>query len=203
MPAHRRPILATRPPASGAFRGSREDRAAWRESGARPGSRSAVVVPCVLIPLVIEIRAWRFSEKAYHDRPLRHRRRRHTFALALVVWMGGPIFTVAVAVIAAIGAFEVCEMARGRGEAPSRAAALTLTVAPCAFQHRTFHQTVYARIRPTSDRLHCDWHLCRHFPLCTSTTLEETPARTDTRCCRLPRCSAGPRTAPTRRRRWP
>ena len=50
-------------------------------------------------------------------------------ALALVVWMGGPIFTVAVAVIAAIGAFEVCEMARGRGEAPSRAAALTLTVA--------------------------------------------------------------------------
>ena len=50
-------------------------------------------------------------------------------ALALVVWMGGPIFTVAVAVIAAIGAFELCEMARSRGEAASRAAALTLTVA--------------------------------------------------------------------------
>ena len=46
--------------------------------------------------------------------------------LALVVWLGGPVFTVVLAVIAAIGAFELCEMARNRGESPSRAAALQL-----------------------------------------------------------------------------
>ncbi len=48
--------------------------------------------------------------------------------LALVVWLGDPVFTVAVAVVAAIGAFEVCEMARSREEAPSRVAAVTATV---------------------------------------------------------------------------
>ena len=48
--------------------------------------------------------------------------------LALVVWLGGPVFTVVVAVVAAIGAFEVCEMARSRGESPSRVAAVTVTV---------------------------------------------------------------------------
>ena len=48
--------------------------------------------------------------------------------LALVVWMGGPVFTVVVAVVAAIGAFEVCEMARSRGESPSRVVAVTVTV---------------------------------------------------------------------------
>ena len=50
-------------------------------------------------------------------------------ALALVVWVGGPVFSVVVAAVAAIGAVEVCEMARSRGEAPSRAAAVTLSVA--------------------------------------------------------------------------
>ncbi|MCY4527471.1 MAG: phosphatidate cytidylyltransferase [Chloroflexi bacterium] len=49
-------------------------------------------------------------------------------ALALVVWMGGPVFTVVVAAVAAIGAFEVCEMARNRGETPSRVAAVTVTI---------------------------------------------------------------------------
>ena len=50
-------------------------------------------------------------------------------ALALVVWVGDPVFTVVVAVVAALGAVEVCEMARSRGETPSRAAAVTLSVA--------------------------------------------------------------------------
>ena len=50
-------------------------------------------------------------------------------ALALVVWAGGPVFTVAVAAAAAIGAFEVCGMARERGLAPSRAAAAILAAA--------------------------------------------------------------------------
>ena len=50
-------------------------------------------------------------------------------ALALVVWLGDPVFTVVVAVVAALGAVEVCEMARSRGETPSRAAAVTLSVA--------------------------------------------------------------------------
>ena len=50
-------------------------------------------------------------------------------ALALVVWLGGPVFSVVVAAVAAIGAVEVCEMARSRGETPSRAAAVTLSVA--------------------------------------------------------------------------
>ena len=50
-------------------------------------------------------------------------------ALALVVWAGGPVFTVAVAAAAAIGAFEVCGMARARGLAPSRVIAATLAAA--------------------------------------------------------------------------
>ena len=50
-------------------------------------------------------------------------------ALALVVWVGDPVFSVVVAVVAAIGAVEVCAMARSRGEAPSRVAAVTLSVA--------------------------------------------------------------------------
>ena len=48
--------------------------------------------------------------------------------LAIVVWVGGPVFTVVVAAVAAIGAFEVCDMARNRGETPSRVAAVTATV---------------------------------------------------------------------------
>ena len=47
-------------------------------------------------------------------------------ALALVVWAGGPVFTVAVTAAAAIGAFEVCGMARERGLAPSRVIAAVL-----------------------------------------------------------------------------
>ena len=50
-------------------------------------------------------------------------------ALALVVWVGGPVFTVAVAAAAAIGAFEVCGMARARGLAPSRVIAAVLAAA--------------------------------------------------------------------------
>ena len=49
--------------------------------------------------------------------------------LALVVWLGDPVFTLVVAAVAAVGAFEVCEMSRSRGEAPSRVAAVTLSVA--------------------------------------------------------------------------
>ena len=49
-------------------------------------------------------------------------------ALALVVWVGDPVFTVVVAAVAAVGAFEVCEMSRSRGESPSRVAAVTVTV---------------------------------------------------------------------------
>ena len=49
-------------------------------------------------------------------------------ALALVVWVGDPVFTLVVAAVAAVGAFEVCEMARSRGESPSRVAAVTVTV---------------------------------------------------------------------------
>ncbi len=49
-------------------------------------------------------------------------------ALTLFVWMGGPVFTAVVAAVAAIGAFEVCEMARNRGETPSRVAAVTVTI---------------------------------------------------------------------------
>ncbi len=49
--------------------------------------------------------------------------------LALVVWVGGPVFTIAVAAVAAIGAVEVCEMARLRGLAPSRYVAAILAAA--------------------------------------------------------------------------
>ena len=33
-------------------------------------------------------------------------------ALALVVWLGDPVFTVAVAALAALAAVEVCDLAR-------------------------------------------------------------------------------------------
>lgn len=50
-------------------------------------------------------------------------------ALALVVWVGGPVFSIVVAAIAAIGAVEVCEMTRSKGFAPSRVAAAILSAA--------------------------------------------------------------------------
>ena len=46
--------------------------------------------------------------------------------LAAVVWVGGPVFTVVVAGVAAIGAVEVCEMARAKGLPSSRVAAAIL-----------------------------------------------------------------------------
>ncbi len=49
--------------------------------------------------------------------------------LALVVWVGGPVFTVVIAVLAAIGAVEVCEMGRKRGLSPSRYIAAILAAA--------------------------------------------------------------------------
>ena len=49
--------------------------------------------------------------------------------LALIVWGGGPVFTVAVAALAAIGAFEVCEMGHKRGLSPSRYFAAILAAA--------------------------------------------------------------------------
>ncbi len=49
--------------------------------------------------------------------------------LAVVVWVGGPVFTVLVAAVAAIGAVEVCEMARSRGLSPSRYVAVILAAA--------------------------------------------------------------------------
>lgn len=50
-------------------------------------------------------------------------------ALALVVWLGDPVFTVVVAAVAAVGAFEVCDMARSRGLTPSRVVAAVLSAA--------------------------------------------------------------------------
>ena len=48
-------------------------------------------------------------------------------ALALVVWLGDPVFSVVVAAVAALAAFEVCDMARSRGLAPSRVVAAVLS----------------------------------------------------------------------------
>ena len=48
--------------------------------------------------------------------------------LAVVVWVGGPVFSVVVAGVAALGAVEVCEMARGRGLSPARYIAAILAV---------------------------------------------------------------------------
>ena len=50
-------------------------------------------------------------------------------ALALVVWLGDPVFSVVVAAVAALAAFEVCDMARSRGLAPSRIVAAVLSAA--------------------------------------------------------------------------
>ena len=49
--------------------------------------------------------------------------------LALVVWLGDPVFSVVVAAVAALAAFEVCDMARSRGLAPSRIVAAVLSAA--------------------------------------------------------------------------
>ena len=48
--------------------------------------------------------------------------------LAFVVWVGGDVFVVVVAALAALGAIEVCEMARSRNLTPSRAAAAVFSV---------------------------------------------------------------------------
>ena len=48
--------------------------------------------------------------------------------LAIIVWVGGPVFTVVIAAVAAIGAVEVCEMARRRGLSPVRYVAAVLAV---------------------------------------------------------------------------
>jgi len=49
--------------------------------------------------------------------------------LVLVVWAGEPWFAMAVAGLAAIGAVEVCRMARNRGMTPSQTSAAVLTLA--------------------------------------------------------------------------
>ncbi len=61
-------------------------------------------------------------------------------ALALIVWLGGPLFSVALAVIAALGAAEVCDLARSRGFAPSRVAAAILS-AVLVLSHYGFSAT--------------------------------------------------------------
>ncbi len=48
--------------------------------------------------------------------------------LAVVVWVGGDVFVVVVAALAALGAIEVCEMARSRNLTPSRPAASVFSV---------------------------------------------------------------------------
>ena len=50
-------------------------------------------------------------------------------ALALVVWLGDPIFSVVAVAVAAIGAFEVCDLARSKGLTPSRVVAAVLSAA--------------------------------------------------------------------------
>ena len=50
-------------------------------------------------------------------------------ALALVVWAGGPVFSVVVAAVAALGAVEVCDLARSMGLTPSRVVAAVLSAA--------------------------------------------------------------------------
>ena len=47
--------------------------------------------------------------------------------LAVVVWVGGPIFTVVVAAVAALGAVEVCDLAKSKGLAPLRIVAAVLS----------------------------------------------------------------------------
>ena len=49
--------------------------------------------------------------------------------LAIIVWVGGPVFTIVVAAVAAIGAVEVCEMARRQGLSPARYVAAILAAA--------------------------------------------------------------------------
>ncbi|MYB47916.1 MAG: hypothetical protein F4X72_01350 [Dehalococcoidia bacterium] len=50
-------------------------------------------------------------------------------ALALVVWLGDPVFSVVVAALAAVGAVEVCDLARNKGMTPSRVVAAVLSPA--------------------------------------------------------------------------
>lgn len=57
--------------------------------------------------------------------------------LVLVVWAGGPIFDVMVAVSAALGAVEVCRMAGSRGPAPSQITAAALS-ALLVLSHHSF-----------------------------------------------------------------
>ena len=57
--------------------------------------------------------------------------------LAAVVWVGGPVFTVVVAGIAAIGAIEVCEMARAK-ELPSSRVAAAILAALLVASHYLF-----------------------------------------------------------------
>ena len=50
-------------------------------------------------------------------------------ALALVVWLGEPVFSVVVAAVAALAAVEVCDLARSKGLTPSRVMAAVLSAA--------------------------------------------------------------------------
>ena len=50
-------------------------------------------------------------------------------ALALVVWLGDPVFSVVVAALAALAAIEVCDLARSRGLAPAWIVAAVLSAA--------------------------------------------------------------------------
>ena len=86
-------------------------------------------------------------------------------ALALVVWLGGPVFSVVVAGVAAIGAIEVCEMARSRGEAPSRAAAMTLSVALVLSSIVFSYSPSTPEYVPLLTALHRDRDSCCHIPL--------------------------------------
>ncbi len=55
--------------------------------------------------------------------------------LALVIWVGEPWFTVVVAIVAAVGAVEVCQMAHNRGMTPSRFGAAVLAVGLVVFAY--------------------------------------------------------------------
>ncbi|MYD49935.1 MAG: hypothetical protein F4W93_00420 [Dehalococcoidia bacterium] len=50
-------------------------------------------------------------------------------ALALVIWLGDPVFSVVVAVLAALAAVEVCDLARNKGKTPSRVVAAVFSSA--------------------------------------------------------------------------
>ncbi|MXY44179.1 MAG: hypothetical protein F4Y50_09065 [Dehalococcoidia bacterium] len=50
-------------------------------------------------------------------------------ALALVVWLGDPVFSVVVAAVAAVGAVEACDLARNKDMTPSRVVAAVLSAA--------------------------------------------------------------------------